>query len=251
MSKKFAVCFSGYPRFVKSQYENIKKNFLDGLGDYDIYAKFQWREDYQNVQIHHEYDDKFETNELEDFKEMYGDSIKKIESIKPYKFDFEFTDKSAEGNMKLSKEQAKDVTYRMKCQFQGIADCIDMIDNLEDYDYVVRIRTDMIFLSEIEMKDLDTDVIMNQDGFVAGGDRPWSDWFFIAPVNQVEFFYEMAKIEEHFKDGVRHTHIVLGEIGQKYGMEHYEFNARTPTATGGETATPFKKQNNSYIIIER
>ena len=46
MSKKFAVCFSGYPRFVRQQFKSIKENFLDGLGDYDVYAKFQWKDDY-------------------------------------------------------------------------------------------------------------------------------------------------------------------------------------------------------------
>ena len=46
MSKKFAVCFSGYPRFVRKQFDSIKKNILDGLGEYDIYAYFQWKDDY-------------------------------------------------------------------------------------------------------------------------------------------------------------------------------------------------------------
>ena len=81
MSKKFAVCFSGYPRFVRQQFKSIKENFLDGLGDYDVYAKFQWKDDYKNIQIHHEYDDKFEVNELEDFKELYAYKLKKIEVI--------------------------------------------------------------------------------------------------------------------------------------------------------------------------
>ena len=36
MKKKFAVCFSGYPRFAKTTFDNIKTNFLDGLGSYDI-----------------------------------------------------------------------------------------------------------------------------------------------------------------------------------------------------------------------
>ena len=251
MSKKFAVCFSGYPRFVRQQFKSIKENFLDGLGDYDVYAKFQWKDDYENIQIHHEYDDKFEVNELEDFKELYADKLKKIEVIEPYKFDFEFSDQCAEGDMFLSREQAKDVGYRMKCQFQGIADCIDIIDNIEDYDYVVRMRTDVTFMSEIEMKDLDTDVIMNQDGFVAGRDRPWSDWFFISPIKDVQFFHDMAKIEEHFSEGVRHTHNVLAEVGRKYGMEYFEFYVRTPTATGGDIGTPFKKQTSKYTVIAR
>jgi len=83
----------------------------------------------------------------------------------------------------------------MKCQFQGIADCVDLIENVDDYEYIVRMRTDLIFLSEIEMKDLETDVVLNQDGFVAGRDRPNSDWFFIVPSKQNQFYYDMAKLK--------------------------------------------------------
>jgi hypothetical protein len=65
--KKFAVCFSGYPRFVKLCFDNIKEDFLDGLGEYDIYANFQWNEDWQNTKIHHEFKDTYTTNEIDDF----------------------------------------------------------------------------------------------------------------------------------------------------------------------------------------
>ena len=69
MSKKFAVCFLDILDSLDNNLKSIKENFLDGLGDYDVYAKFQWKDDYENIQIHHEYDDKFEVNELEDFKD--------------------------------------------------------------------------------------------------------------------------------------------------------------------------------------
>ena len=48
--KKFAVCFSGYPRFVKKCFDNIKINLLDGLGEYDVYANFQWDDDWKKVE---------------------------------------------------------------------------------------------------------------------------------------------------------------------------------------------------------
>ena len=68
MKKKFAVCFSGYPRFVKTTFDNIKTNFLDGLGSYDIYAYLQWySENWKGSQVHHENKITIENNELEDF----------------------------------------------------------------------------------------------------------------------------------------------------------------------------------------
>ena len=226
MTKKFAVCFSGYPRFVRKQFDSIKKNILDGLGEYDTYAYFQWKDDWQNEQIHHEYKDKFEVNELEEFKELYEPlNLKKIEVIKPYNFDEEvaqITHASPMGSV----EEAQDVFYRMKCQFQGMYDCASLIENLDDYEYIIRMRTDLIPVSEIDLKDLEGDAPINQDGYVAGPDRAWSDWFFIVPTKQIQFLKELA--EGPHNDGhLMHTHTFIEDVGKPYGIEHYEFNIRT------------------------
>ena len=86
--KKFAVCFSGYPRFVKRCFNNIKEDFLDGLGEYDVYANFQWNEDWQNTEIHHEFKDAYETNEINDFIELYTSlNLKGIKITKPFEYD--------------------------------------------------------------------------------------------------------------------------------------------------------------------
>ncbi len=256
MTKKFAVCFSGYPRFVRKQFDSIKKNILDGLGEYDTYAYFQWKDDWQNEQIHHEYRDKFEVNELEEFKELYEPlNLKKIEVIKPYNFDEEvaqITHASPMGSV----EEAQDVFYRMKCQFQGMYDCAKLIENLDDYEYIIRMRTDLIPVSEIDLKDLEGDAPINQDGFVAGPDRPWSDWFFIVPTKQIQFLKDLA--EGPHNDGhLMHTHTFIGEVGEPYGIEHYEFNIRTPTARGveldgeGYHVFPLENQTMGYTIIKR
>jgi hypothetical protein len=85
--KKFAVCFSGYPRFVKRCFNNIKEDFLDGFSEYDIYANFQWNEDWQNTEIHHEFKDAYETNEINDFIE--SDALINLESTNNLKPLFE------------------------------------------------------------------------------------------------------------------------------------------------------------------
>ena len=255
MSKKFAVCFSGYPRFVRKQFDSIKKNILDGLGEYDTYAYFQWKDDWQNEQIHHEYTDKFEVNELEEFKELYEPlNLKKIEVIKPYNFDEEvaqITHASPMGSV----EEAQDVFYRMKCQFQGMYDCASLIENLDDYEYIIRMRTDLIPVSEIDLKDLEGDAPINQDGFVAGPDRPWSDWFFIVPTKQIQFLKDLA--EGPHNDGyLMHTHTFIEGVGKPYNIEHYEFNMRTPTARGVELDQQnyhvfSQNYTDGYTIIKR
>ena len=126
MKKKFAVCFSGYPRFVRKTFEKIKENFLDGLGSYDIFANFQWRDDWKETKIHHAFNDKFEVNELRDFIDIYTPlNVKKIEVIEPYSFDVSNYEKlSLELDMQLTLEQSRDQFYRSKCQYQGILDCL-------------------------------------------------------------------------------------------------------------------------------
>ena len=117
MKKKFAVCFSGYPRFVRTTFPNIKKNFLDGLGEYDIYANLQWDEkNWKGSKIHHENKIKFETNELEDFKELYTPlNMVKCQVNEPFVYDTSDYDKlSAEPDMSVTPEKAKDIVYRFK-----------------------------------------------------------------------------------------------------------------------------------------
>lgn len=233
MKKKFAVCFSGYPRFVRKTFDKIKENFLDGLGSYDIYANLQWDNDWKNMKIHHEFNDTFETNELEDFKELYGQlNLKKLQVNDPFVFDVSYYDKvSIEPDMVLSLEKSKDILYRFKSQYQGILDCSKLVENPDDYEYFVRMRTDLIFHNQIDLKNLESDVIINQNGHVAGADRHFSDWFFIVPTKQLKFYEDLAKVEDHFKDGIIHMHKIVENVGHHYGIEYHEFYVGTPSTS--------------------
>jgi hypothetical protein len=230
MKKKFAVCFSGYPRFVKKTFPGISENLLKGLGDYDIYAHFQWTDDWKNKKIHHCFDKTFESNELEDFIEVYTPfNLKKINVIKPYNFDVSnYNGLSLYPGMNLTIEQSRDQFYRSKCQYQGIVDCINLIDNLEDYEYFIRIRSDLIFEKKLELKNFDSDCIVNQNGYIAGWDRKFCDWFFICPRNQLNFFKELSNIEHHYKDGIVAMHSLVEELGIPYNMKIDEFNIQLP-----------------------
>lgn len=227
--KKFAVCFSGYPRFVKKCFNNIKTNLLDGLGEYDIYANFQWDSEWKSKLIHHEFKDKYDRNELEDFIELYTPlRLKNINIIKPYDFDTSHYHKlSAEPDMVFSNlDASRKQFYRSKCQYQGILDCIRLV-NLSDYEYIIRVRTDNIFESELNFSQLESDHILCQSGRVAGFDRKFADWFFIVPSYQSEFFTDLANLDEHYKDGIIHMHKLVEKVGMKYNIQEYEFNIYT------------------------
>tara|TARA_R100000008_G_scaffold66975_1_gene44036 strand:+ start:6410 stop:7144 length:735 start_codon:yes stop_codon:yes gene_type:complete len=233
MKKKFAVCFSGYPRFVRRVFDNIKENFLDGLGSYDIYANLQWDKDWKNTQVHHEYNDTFETNELEDFVELYKPcNLVKLEVNDPLVFDVSNYNKlSIERDMPITLEKSRDIYYRVKSQYQGIADCARMVENPSDYEYFVRMRTDLVFKSKLDLNNLQTSVVLNQNGYVAGADRHCSDWFFITPTSQLQFYDDLANVEKHFMHGIIHVHRLVENVGRPYGMKYCEFDVGTPSTT--------------------
>tara|TARA_B100001113_G_C21030142_1_gene587625 strand:- start:291 stop:1085 length:795 start_codon:yes stop_codon:yes gene_type:complete len=264
MKKKFAVCFSGYPRWVRKSFDTIKSNILDGLGEYDIYANFQWNEDnWKGQQIHHEYHDVFEVNELEEFKELYGSlNLKKLNVIKPYSFGNLLDNvKGSIPDLQLNLEQSKDCFYRMKSQCQGMYDVTKLIDNLEDYEYVIRMRTDLVTFAELDLINYESEFPMNQDGFVAGADRFWCDWFFIIPTSKIDFLKDLS--HGPLENGiVIHIHDFVGKCGKKYNIEHEEFYIRTPTALGPNNLTvndvgtyrfkkPILQSSNPYVIIDR
>lgn len=240
--KKFAVCFSGYPRFVKTCFNNIKENLLDGLGEYDIYANFQWNEDWQNTEIHHEFKDTYTTNEVEDFIELYsGLNLKNIKINKPFKYNtLKYKKLSLEPDLFLDLNSSRDILYRMKSQYQGIADCIKLATS-SDYEFFIRVRTDMIFDYELNFTKLESDHILCQNGYVAGYDRHFSDWFFIVPSTQINFFDDLANLEEHFSNGIIHMHKLIAKVGKPYNIDHYEFGANIPSTTKKYTLLKEKK----------
>jgi hypothetical protein len=225
MKKKFAVCFSGYPRFVEKTFFSIKNNLLDGLESYDVFAHFQWVKNWNQTRMHHGFEDTFQVNELEDFKKLYSSlNLKKLNVIDPYKFEVSNYNKlSLYPGMYLTLEQSRDQLYRSKCQYQGILDCINLVDNKEDYEYYIRIRTDLIFQKKLNLSNFNSNVIVNQNGYIAGADRKNSDWFFICPNYQLNFFDNMSKVESHYKDGIVAMHLLIEELGKSYRMQTEEF----------------------------
>ena len=117
-------------------------------------------------------------------------------------------------------------------------------------------RTDLIPLSEIDLSGLEADAPLNQNGYVAGPDRPWSDWFFIVPIKDIKFLEELS-MGPQFRGSLMHTHTFIQNIGAPYSIEPHEFNIRTPTARGVELDKQnyhvFEPQNQikGYTIIKR
>lgn len=229
--KKFAVCFSGYPRFIKESFPNIKEHFLDGLGEFDIFANLQWSENWENQKIHHEFNNVFKENELDNFKSLYGNlNLKSLKVNKPFEFDTSFYDKTSDDpSLPLTLDQSRDILYRFKSQYQGILDCVNLVENPLDYEYFIRVRTDLIFKNKLDLRDFHSNSIINQDGFCAGYDRNYSDWFFIVPSDKINFFKSLSNVEEYFKNGIIHMHKIIELLSKEHPIEHRELWVRTPS----------------------
>lgn len=231
MSKKFALCFSGFPRFVSKSFPSIKSNLIDSLdGNFDIFASFQWKDGLENERVHHEFDKKFSGNELEDFIKLYEPfNLKTIDTIKPYSQDeFKFSKGSAEPDLPLSLQEAKNIFFRLKSQYNCICNCLELFDPKE-YEYIIRLRTDLIFHQKIDLSQTTPYFILNQSGRVAGADRIFSDWFFVCPTSKIQFFYDLSDLNTHFKDGIIHMHKLVEKVGLNYNLSAMEFCVDTPS----------------------
>jgi hypothetical protein len=236
---KIAIVFSGYPRFVQECYSNISENLLSQIKEYDIYARFQWSEDSVGKRIHHEFDSVFEKDETEKFKELYKEKIKKIEIIEPIKYDTSWYNVHSIELPWLGIDECKDLIYRLKCQYKCLEDTVKMIDSPEEYSHIIRIRTDITFSQKVSVEELLQDHISVQNGYVAGFDRRFSDWFISCPTKHKSFFTDLANLEEHFSTGVLHMHNLMNKLSTKYPMLDKQFNAETPSTT--KTYNFFKK----------
>lgn len=224
---KVAVCFSGYPRFVEECFEDINNKLLKNL-DYDIFANFQWSDNLIGEKIHHEYDKRWSKNGIHTFEKMY-ENIKQIDVIEPYTYDTSWL-KGSNHFYWISIQEQREMLYRFKSQYLGISDCVNKID-IDKYDYVLRLRTDLLLEREIMPDEIFTDSIVNQDGYVAGHDRRYSDWFFSCPTKHIDFFKDLSNLEEHYQNGLLHMHTLIEKLAHKYPIVDKNLGINNPSTS--------------------
>ncbi len=83
--------------------------------------------------------------------------------------------------------------------------------NLEDYDFIVRARTDLTFNEPIKFSDYEPNKVYMMDGAIqCGGDRHYQDWFWFGPphlMSKINKTYD--KILPFYKNGLRHMHELM------------------------------------------
>jgi len=152
---RIALCYSGRPRSILECYENHKKNFRLGQDDVDVFAHLWFDETLTGSQFRTDVGQG--TWPDSDIKEWIDENWKpkKISYEQPKSFEDMFADN---WNPQWYASHPKDNQISM---FYGIEKVMNLKKQYEEennfkYDYVVRMRTDLVFLqSPGEFEDYD------------------------------------------------------------------------------------------------
>jgi len=224
---KIAVCFSGQPRFIPECATSILENFLT-LYDVDIYAHFWWHETMYGKPFHHEYHDVVENKDpIYDFYRIY--QPKKLVFQEPMQIDLSsFAIQSQEPDLShLTQEELINMFERYHYQWYSVKESYKLIEHPEDYDLIVRMRTDLVIHQPLHLTNLHNNCVYIQNGYVAGRDRDFGDWFAVgAPTVMKEFMHLYDSIGTFWKHGVMHIHrfIPYAMIEKITPCIPYEFN---------------------------
>ena len=173
---KIALCFSGQLRFVNEYSKYVLENIIN-IYDTDVYAHLWWNESMFNKPFHHAFDDLYKET-VDDFIKIYKPKQIKIEKEYPSDIiDEEYTYKSRENDMFLTVEQCKKYINTQKSQFHSVRKCFQLIENPQQYDFIIRLRTDCHIVSPLNLHMLKAETLYIQNGFCAGRDRKFCDWF--------------------------------------------------------------------------
>jgi hypothetical protein len=221
---KIALCFAGQLRFVNEYSKYIIDNIIK-LHDVDVYGHFWWDESMLNKPFHHEFNDLYKEN-IEDFKKIYSpkklvyeDKFKKNNSI--------CLPKCVERDMSLTQEQCEKAIFNMKSQFYSVQQCYKLIENPSQYDFIIRIRSDCYIKSPLILDAVNKDTLYIQNGYCAGRDRRFCDWFALGNHTVMEKYCDTYNyIDTYYINGVIHMHKFIENVVNDFNVNvvDYEFN---------------------------
>jgi len=219
---KVALCFSGQLRFVNEYSKFIIENIINHY-HVDIYAHLWYNENMLGKPFHHEFNDLYK-EKIDDFIKIY--SPKKIKIENEYKMDDKiYNYKSNEQDLRISGEDCKKCIFRMNSQFYSIQECYKLIENPDDYDFIIRIRTDCYITSPLKLDTLTKNILYIQNGYCAGSDRKFCDWFAVGHNTVMKEYCNIYNdFHKFYKDGVIHMHKFMELSTSHINRIDYEFN---------------------------
>lgn len=203
---RIAVCFSGQLRFVNEYSKNILDNLIN-LYQTDVFAHLWWDESMIGKNFHHEFNDVY-NERIEDFVKIYNP--KKISVESQYtKFDeCQYVCSSKKQNFsRLSNLDILTAIFRMESQWYSVKQSYDLVEHPEQYDFIVRLRTDCHLTKPIIFDSLQKNILYIQSGKGAGADRKYCDWFALGSNDLMkEYMNTYSNYTKHFSGGFIHMH---------------------------------------------
>ena len=216
---KVALCFSGQPRYIEKSFEQFDKNILS-CNDVDVYSHLWWDESYKGNTFAWESQDKYpeDYDPVEDFRKKFKPKSSFVEAHKPKEyFGYDKFPTNSLFDPSMDPDVIRSIITRQRSQWYSIHWSMSH-PYLDDYDFVVRARTDLTFNKPIKFSDYKPDKIYMMDGAIqCGDDRHYQDWFWFGTnkyMDKINKTYE--KILPFYKNGLRHMHeLMLHSISEE------------------------------------
>ena len=225
---KIAVCFSGQLRFVKEYSQYILPHLIQPYEKVDVYAHLWYSEEMLRKPFHHEFLDEYKESP-DEFIQIY--SPKKCVFEKEYIHMEPISTECNERDLKsLKPEDRIQSIYRIFSQWYSVKKCYELIENPEDYDFIIRLRTDAFIQNPILLEDLNNSILYVQTGKGAGNDRRFCDWFALGgPDVMKNYCLETYKdVFTYYQKGIIHMHHFMELTLAKYKNSYIEYNFNIP-----------------------
>lgn len=192
---KIALVFSGQPRFIDGiSYNSIKKIFLDKY-DCDVYAHFWFSQDistsYETAPWSTLGNISFPSDTLDTFNKLYN----------PVKLSFDEPLVHDDKYKKYTKSHSHS-GYLIHSMYTSMQKAYKLIDNINQYDYIIKIRPDIIFDISLDLNSIDRNSI-HAIQIRNYPDILYNDTFTIVPPDISNYFFNIIDyIDTYYNSGI-------------------------------------------------
>jgi hypothetical protein len=194
----------------------------------DVYAHLWYSEEMLGKPFHREFLDEYKESP-DEFIQIY--SPKKCLFEKKYIHTQPISTNCNERDLEnITPEDRADCIYRMFSQWYIVKKCYELIENPEEYDFIIRLRTDAFIQKPILLDVLNKSVLYVQSGRGAGHDRRFCDWFALGgPEIMKKYCLETYNdIFTYYQNGIIHMHRFMELTLSKYKKDCLEYDFSVP-----------------------
>jgi hypothetical protein len=225
---KVAVIFAGQIRHTDFYASKIYQHLLN-LYDVDVYAHLWYDESLIGQRIHHEHYDVFEAKDyVGEFVRTYKPKAYMVEP--PRRWDMSsYAARSCEPEIHMTPAAAHAAIERMISMWYSVNKAYSLIPNPDEYDFIVRLRTDSSLTKPIDLYALQRDKVYVETGRAAGADRRYSDWFAVgAPALMKRYADSYHHMHKYQCNGMIHMHRLVDHLLNGEGIPNTDHEFGVP-----------------------